>query len=822
MMMRATATAVAEEAVIKKRALSLILAIILSAALCACGQKQVLPSETTPAPTPTVTPEFLWTTEYAKVDQVPFSLAPLCYCENGFYAYGFEKTGENIPEEVIEKARKEKQDVVNDGRYDVLEMRLCFVSLDGTVAVLDRFTEMPDAPNTGHWKNFDSVSNISSVARTVDGKIYTLEYTLSSGNTMPDAEADRIPGENYNQFATAWYMRIIREDGKILSKIDVKVSDGISLNGYSFLFEDGFFYAVSSVDSHNGVAKISEKGEIVSNFEFDGSISKLIKLGSGGIGALGCGQDGGKAVYAVDTQSGAYTKIAGIPDGSYTVYSGGCGYDFFYTSGVFFYGVANGRAEEIFNWTAVNVNSNTISSDIVMNDDNSCVFLTDGCSNVTVLKRIAYDKSAERKALVLATVNPTNALVNAVSEFNRTHYEVRIDIEDYSEYTNGETGLAALGRYAYTRHGGKLPDIMDIGTLPYASMASDGMLEDLYKYIDSDVQLKRSDFFQNVLVALEIDGRLCCTCAGFTIDTVLGLSETVGSGCGWDYDKYYNALASMGENTTGFDVYTTRESLLREMLAMDLDSFIDWDSRTCNFTDGRFEKLLEFINTFPEYYDNGSYSAQGDDSTDMRIRDGRQMLLRQKIYGFDDFMWAGYEFEDDVSYIGYPTLSGTGNMLEIVALDSNINLAMSADCSDKAAAWEFLRTFFTEEYQTKCSFFPSNVNVFNRKLYDAKELTPILSKKGEQLYDDDGQPRYYAVGTMYLSDYTPVPYYPISDEKADRLKELINTTTKVADYNEDIFRIVSSAVKGDNAAEVIQQQVTDYLSGTAVHQQDTP
>ena len=67
---------------------------------------------------------------------------------------------------------------------------------------------------------------------------------------------------------------------------------------------------------------------------------------------------------------------------------------------------------------------------------------------------------------------------------------------------------------------------------------------------------------------------------------------------------------------------------LYTLLAYDLDSYIDWETGKCSFDSEDFQKVLEFVNTFPEEYD-----WQNDDrSTPAKIQSGEVLLNMTGIY----------------------------------------------------------------------------------------------------------------------------------------------------------------------------------------------
>ena len=91
--------------------------------------------------------------------------------------------------------------------------------------------------------------------------------------------------------------------------------------------------------------------------------------------------------------------------------------------------------------------------------------------------------------------------------------------------------------------------------LPYKKIASAGILEDLYPYIDADPELSRQDFFPNIMTALELDGHLYLAVPDFMLETVVGSAAVVGTEAGLSYDEYYQCLASMPEGCRGFAPY---------------------------------------------------------------------------------------------------------------------------------------------------------------------------------------------------------------------------------------------------------------------------
>lgn len=89
-----------------------------------------------------------------------------------------------------------------------------------------------------------------------------------------------------------------------------------------------------------------------------------------------------------------------------------------------------------------------------------------------------------------------------ILEFNRANSGVKIEVRDYEQYSESPgdgVGLTVLNTEIIS---GDVPDIFVADSLPIAQYGARGLLCDLYGLIDSDDELSRADFFENVLDCL--------------------------------------------------------------------------------------------------------------------------------------------------------------------------------------------------------------------------------------------------------------------------------------------------------------------------------
>ena len=693
------------------RPLALIFtALLLSAVMlltgCGASVSEVQP-EAEPEPTPE--PVYAYTADFSEVGNGLSSLVPLCAVKGGFYCCSYEKTGEEIPEALIREAKWRNVEVVNDGRYDICSFRLYFLSDDGSSELLKEFTPLAPEENADGWKSWSCISGIDALSPDKDGNLVTLEYNTFSGNSVPANRAEVVPGKNYLEYHTVWYIRTLDTQGKELK------SERIGEN-----------------------AKKAESR------------------------------------FRVLTRRGNLQEQL--------------------------------KAEETpFSFEELGINRNQVLSPVKKDEYGKFRFVTGEGKAESLVTVSLEEVKQERTQILVAGLEESEPLKNAVSDFNASQEDVSVTIisPDDERVANA--------------------DIFCLPSAQISAMGREGKLADLYPYLDADPKLDREDFFASALQGMELDGALISTGAGMSFETVIGASSLVGEKAGWTYDDFTAAWSALGLGTDAFDVYTTCEDVLDACLALDLDTFIDRKTASCDFNGENFRKLLYFTGNFRRDFDYDGHGWSEADHSDLRIRREKQMLLEKNLTCFRDVLACGCEFPEEITFIGYPTLGQAGSRMILSTFEPGLNLAMSASSEKKEDAWRFLRTFFTEDYQESYWYFPTNIHVFNRELEKAMETEEILDGNGKPVYDrETGDPAIRSVGTMYLSNFVQVDLYPLTESEAGKLVDLITESSKTGDPDEEICSIVKENVKCyyngeaslEEAAARAQQAVSEYLAAS--------
>ncbi len=799
-----------------KKLLSLLLVLSLVLALCACGKSEGAGDKSSDtSASPEAAPEFAYVSEFKELELSGKSAAPAVLTDEGFYYYYMEKVGErSVPE---------GQKPEYEGQFDILEPRIAFSTFDGNVTQLDAYVPTQADIDGEGLRDFQSSTSIYNLLLNGDGNIVALENVYCSWSEA-GAEVKASDPEYYENLMTdnSYYIQVLDKTGAQLSSCKLSVDESNPPDTYYACLDDKGNLLLPARDG--GIQAFSMDGQKTYDIEFSGYVYSLFNLKDGRAAAFFYDMDEpdyskAMALHVIDSEKGAFEADSYDLD-SFEFIPGGGDYDAYYTASGQLYGYNLGEEEgqPLFNWTNCNVNNSMIQLSRVTGDG-----IIQGISGqwddnggdteyeYFSISQVPYSSLPQKSVLTMAVQYLDYNTQNAVINFNRSSDDVRIEIKDYSQYNNEKDWSAGLTKLTTEIMAGNMPDIISVSEqIPYRQLAAKGLLEDLYPYMEADGSFNKEDFFPNVLSALEVDGKLYAACAGFMVQTVAGASSVVGDTPGWTYDDYYAALATMPEGCEGFDLGYDRESMLTVALVLDMTDFVDWNAGTCNFDSQDFIDVLEFANSFPDksFYEN--YEFTPDDSAANRIAQGKQMLTLASFTGTNYIL---YDFDQmfggSSTCIGFPTNNGVGNIMTM-----GESYAMSSSCKDKDAAWQFLRSFLTEEYQLNGSYLPTNMKAFEKSLEKAMEVEYEKDANGNYILDENGEriPISYGMVSDGVNTYH---MYATTPRQAEQLREVIATSTKMMDYDQSIIDIVLEEAAAYFAGQKSAQDVAKLIQSKA-------
>lgn len=397
-----------------------------------------------------------------------------------------------------------------------------------------------------------------------------------------------------------------------------------------------------------------------------------------------------------------------------------------------------------------------------------------------------------REIIVLAAVLGGSYINDMIADFNNYSTDYYIEQRNYvfmdtGLYTGNEKLIMDVTR-------GEKIDILYNDGIDMEAYINKGLLADLYQLIDSDEEVSR-DTYTGAVKAFESGGRLC------SMPTFYYMRTTIGKESVWQGDRdvsiehliekaeELNAvpIANLTRNTEQF----SDTNRFAYYLQGTLPEYVDFENNTCNFTDGRFERLLNFT----DMYDIG------DENPDEMFAEGRSLLYHVTIDGFGDWDYYKTFFGPDIVFMGFP--ADTPNYHNV---SSNDCFSILESSESKQGAFEFIKYITSYDYQLEETF--GNFLPINKEVYDF--VASMFEMDDEATWSTINK---YGVKT----EYKP------TTEGAAVIAEQLNTVSSGITYGETMATIISEEVGAffshDKTAaevcEIIQNRISTYLSENA-------
>ena len=816
-----------------KKTCCLVLALVLALGLLsACGGEG--------GPTNTPAPEFAYVAKYTELEGEFEGMNNACFAGGRIYFMSSVQDGE-ITESYPSRDEngnpildENGEPVMEEYTYPNYVTALFSMNADGSD--LKRVgsyapTAIPEGAQGGSW--------VSAFTAAPDGRLIVAEnvsYSTGSGEpgaaTGSDLEvvafaADAVavdvpvtsdaPDVGEFTYVEKYLLRVFDQQGNETASID--------LSQFNENEEEYFYMSGMVADGDRGIC-VSVGNELL-GISFEGELLYRIPAGEGidGFMSLVNLSDGSAAVLAyandyseikllsVDSQTGKLVDNEVDFDRSvYRVYPFGGDYDFGYNKGESFFGfdADTGKETKLLTWINCDVDGNNLSG-VFPQENGDIVCLTTeygnegGSTNYLIsLVKTPYDQVPQKTTLTLACTGLDYTVKNEILKFNRMDGDYRIEVRDYSEYNTDEDYTAGNTKLITEIGAGAVPDILITNGLPIDTFSARGYFTDLWSFIDADAELGgREGLVEPFLNAISQDGKLYWITNSFNLVTLAGPGAVVGTEPGWTYDDFYAALDQMPEGCEILSLGTTKQSVFDSICNLNLDSFVDWGTGTCNFDSEEFINLLKFTDLFPKDFDWENHEWSQDDNDDVRIKEGRQLLMNVSLgYPFD-MVYYSQSFGGNMTLIGFPDVPGSGSVFSTYSP----GFAISETCKEKDAAWRFVSGFLKEDFQNNYGSYGFSVN---RKLFDKSFQDALGQEFNNYVMDASGE---YVNQTITFTQ-----------EDMDMLLDVINNTQlfgqSYASTQDQLQKIVSEEVSsyfaGEKSAEdvaaMIQNRASIYVS----------
>ncbi len=525
--------------------------------------------------------------------------------------------------------------------------------------------------------------------------------------------------------------------------------------------------------------------------------------------------------YELDdlAKNNAYTMTASTDPNSV--------YELYYRHGTSIYGFdAEAKAStELINLINSDINANYIQSLSVVDDNTAfCYFnsyMGDNSAELLRLTRIPDEEVVEKAVLTLGCTYLDSSVMQYVITFNRANETTRIVVEDYSKYNTENDYDAARTKLQNDIISGRIPDILILSTdMPYETYAARGMFLDLYTMLDTDTELKRTDFLENVLRAMEINEKLVMISPSFEIQTLVAKTKFVGEN-GLNMAEFREMIDRVKAENEDMMVFqdVTQSQLLQYAFSLASEEFIDPDTGKCYFDTPGFIEVLKFAKELDpkSFWESEDFNYDELDeefwnNRDTAFRDDRVLFAMGYLSSYSDYwrMLKG-QFNDEITLVGFPCESRNGS-----ALSMSNYFAISSRTKLKDEAWKFVKQFISKDYQMSLTYeFP----ILKEALAEVARQDSTPPKLNEHGYVEyvDGQRN---PSTWYYLPDGRVEIGVITEDYVKVVDEFIGKVDMLMRYNDSVMKIIEEEAgaffagqkSAEDVAALIQNRVSIFVS----------
>ncbi len=429
--------------------------------------------------------------------------------------------------------------------------------------------------------------------------------------------------------------------------------------------------------------------------------------------------------------------------------------------------------------------------------DSNHMIVVGGSNAIYRMTRVKASEIKQKTEIILGCMDSFKD-AELIAEFNRKHSDYQITVKNYisktdeQETVDSNEAVSLLTKDILT---GNAPDLIDLSGIDYARYSGSGMFEDLYPYIHKDEDLQNRNLNQNILKLFEEDGELYALPSKYTIHALGSEKQTLENEA-FTLDKYLE-IASDNTEKSRFQ-RIGREKLLSTLFAYNEDYLIDYKAKTCNFTDGIFEKILTIAK---EHKSAKNEDAILNESSELPKLAADKQILFYPMDFYDivsEYQCVEKMFDNQFHITGYPSVTGDKTA---VTVTENL-YAISSLSQHKDICWEFIKLTFDfsnekSEFQRSSSFPVDN---------------DLLENYFQELKSEDMG--YYENGQKIpVANINNVWIYAPTEDEIQKIRELIyHVNTLIPDsYTGDIYKILAEEAEGFYANDKTAKEVCKVI-----------
>ena len=495
----------------------------------------------------------------------------------------------------------------------------------------------------------------------------------------------------------------------------------------------------------------------------------------------------------------------------YTDYSffGGNGYDLYISDGAGFYGydLASDSMTKIMDYVDSDLELNSSTNQVAAISDVEFVgIFPDSEYNYYLarLTKVAPEDVKDKQVITIGGYYIDYDVRKQAFAYNKQSNDYKFKFVDYSTYDSDEKENGGIEQMNMDIISGNVPDIILLNdSMPVDSYINKGLFADLTTYISNDSDFSQTEFITNIMDAFKTGDKLYQLVPSFYVSTMVVKTKFTDGKDTLTFKDCTDLINKMGVKPDSSFGIIARNDFVESGLRYSGNTYIDWSSKSCNFNSDSFIEFLEFANTLPSEYQDGVW----DNYKDSLYMTDDALFSLYSLSDFTDYTFLKRaRFGDDISFVGFPNDMGINNSI----IYPTKRMAISASSKYKDVAWEFLKSFYSEDYQDNIDYgFPVRKSSFDKKAEAATHKPFYMDGDKKVEYDQ-----------TYYIDGVEVKVDPLSSEEVLFVTNFIKSLKLVNSYNENVNNIIfeeasayfSGQKTAKEVADIIQSRLSIYVN----------
>ncbi len=418
-----------------------------------------------------------------------------------------------------------------------------------------------------------------------------------------------------------------------------------------------------------------------------------------------------------------------------------------------------------------------------------CTGLLVGCTQ---------EKEENSGTLTIGIIEESPYMDEYLEDFEHSYPNCEVVIKDYRRYEDGVTMQDIVQDMMLDVVSGDGPDLVSWGYSYAPEYVVDNAFMDLSSFVNEN--LDKDTYFTNIIESFAINEKIYVLMPNFKIETMVTDKKWVDCAEEWTTSKVIDIYESNKEEYRLNKYNNTQFSVFVYFFRGEYNKYVDWKSGKCNFTGTEFVDLLEFCNQFRD--------TNLDETTEVKP------YIQTPFIATDVFSVTQIrnQCKDmNLAFYGYPTSDGGKNVASI----ANTAFSITENCENIDMAYEFLKGWYDEEYQSELMnakedfCLPISKNVLYEKLDWATNIEYKENDTGEL----EPVVKYEIKKDFY--DTNPILIYSICGDERDILLEIIDSIDSGLMVDYPIYNIVLEEVESYFADNKSASEVANIIDSRA-------